>query len=54
MKKIQAATKAVAEKHGISLVVDKGSEATIKIVIYNKEAIDLTEQVVKEFDKRNK
>lgn len=54
MKKIQAATKAVAEKNGISLVVDKGSDATIKIVIYNKDAIDLTDQVIKEFDKQNK
>ncbi len=54
MKRIQAATKAVAEKGGVSLVVDKGSDATIKIVIYNKETIDLTEQVIKEFDKLNK
>lgn len=54
MKKIQAATKAVAERSGISLVVDKGSDATIKIVIYNKDTIDLTDQVIKEFDKQNK
>lgn len=54
MKKIQLATKAVAEKNGVSLVVDKGSDATIKIVIYNKDTIDLTEQVIKEFDKQNK
>jgi outer membrane protein len=54
MKKIQVATKAVAEKNGISLVVDRGSDQTIKIVIYNKETIDLTDQVIKEFDKQNK
>ena len=54
MKRIQVATKAVAEKGGVSLVVDKGSDATIKIVIYNKETIELTEQVIKEFDKLNK
>ncbi|MEK7293513.1 MAG: OmpH family outer membrane protein [Nitrospirota bacterium] len=54
MKKIQVATKAVAEKGGVALVVDKGSDATIKIVIYNKDTIDLTEQVIKEFDKLNK
>ena len=54
MKKIQAATKAVAEKNGVSLVVDKGSDATIQIVIYNKDTIDLTEQVIKEFNKQNK
>lgn len=54
MKKIQIATKTVAEKGGVALVVDKGSDATIKIVIYNKDTIDLTEQVIKEFDKQNK
>lgn len=54
MKKISAATQTVAEKGGFSLVVDKGSEQTVKIVIYNKDAIDLTEQVIKEFDRTNK
>lgn len=54
MKKISAATQTVAEKNGFSLVVDKGSEQTVKIVIYSKETIDLTEQVIKEFDRANK
>ena len=54
MKKISVATQAVAEKGGVSIVVDKGSEQTVKIVIYNKETIDLTEQVIKEFDRANK
>jgi outer membrane protein len=53
MKKIASATKAVAEKGGFSLVVDKGSEQTVKIVIYNKDTIDLTDQVIKEFDRAN-
>ncbi|MCS6302445.1 MAG: OmpH family outer membrane protein [Nitrospira sp.] len=54
MKKISVATQAVAEKGGVSIVVDKGSEQTVKIVIYNKDTIDLTEQVIKEFDRTNK
>lgn len=54
MKKIQAATKTVAEKGGYSLVVDKGSDTTLKIVIFNKDTIDLTDQVIKEFDRQNK
>jgi outer membrane protein len=54
MKKIGTATKTVAEKGGYTLVVDKGSESTIKIVIYNRDTLDLTDQVVKEFDKQNK
>jgi outer membrane protein len=53
MKRIASATQTVAEKGGFSLVVDKGSEQTIKIVIYSKETIDLTEQVIKEFDRVN-
>jgi outer membrane protein len=54
MKKISVATQTVAEKGGFALVVDKGSEQTVKIVIYNKDTIDLTEQVIKEFDRTNK
>jgi len=54
MKKISVATQTVAEKGGVALVVDKGSEQTVKIVIYSKDTIDLTEQVVKEFDRTNK
>lgn len=54
MKKIQAATKTVAEKGGFTVVVDKGSESTIKIVLYNRDTLDLTDQVIKEFDRQNK
>ena len=53
MKRIAAATQTVAEKGGFSIVVDKGSEQTVKIVIYNKDTIDLTDQVIKEFDRAN-
>jgi outer membrane protein len=54
MKRIASATQTVADKGGYQLVLDKGSEQTVKIVIYNKDAIDLTEQVIKEFDRVNK
>ena len=54
MKKISAATKTIAEKNGFTLVVDKGSENTIKIVLYHRDTLDLTDQVIKEFDKQNK
>ena len=53
MKKIASATQTVAEKGGFSIVVDKGSEQTVKIVIYNKDTIDLTDQVIKAFDQTN-
>lgn len=54
MKRIGSATQTVAEKGGFSIVVDRGSEQTVKIVIYNKDTVDLTEQVIKEFDRVNK
>lgn len=54
MKKIGAATKTVAEKGGFTLIVDKGSESTLKIVLYHRETLDLTDQVIKEFDRQNK
>ena len=53
-KKVQAAAQAVAEKHGYVAIIDKGSEAAIKIVLYHQPALDVTEQVVKEFDRQNK
>lgn len=54
MEKISDATRVVAQKRGLSLVVDKGSDTTLKIVIYNKKSLDVTDQVVEEFDRRYK
>ena len=53
-KKVQAAAQAVGEKNGFTAVIDKGSEAAIKIVLYHQPALDVTDQVVKEFDRQNK
>jgi outer membrane protein len=52
--KVQAAAQAVGEKGGFIAVIDKGSEAAIKIVLYHQPALDVTDQVVKEFDRQNK
>ncbi len=52
MGKIEKATKAVAERHGFSMVIDRGSNATLKIVLYNRKGLDITNEVVKEFDKK--
>ena len=52
MGKIEKATKAVADRHGFSLVIDKGSNATLKIVLYSRKGLDITNEVVKEFDKK--
>lgn len=53
-KKIDQAAAAVAEKNGLAAVLDKGSENTLKIVIYAHDSLDITDQVVKEFDRQNK
>lgn len=53
-KKIDRAAKMVAEKEGYAAVLDKGSESTLRVVLYHRRAIDLTDQVVKEFDRQNK
>ena len=37
------------------LVIDgASSDATVKIVIYSHPSVDLTEHVIKEFDRQNK
>jgi outer membrane protein len=53
-KKVQAAAQSVGEKNGFVAIVDKGVAAAMKIVIYHQPALDLTDQVVKEFDRQNK
>lgn len=52
MGKIEQATKAVADRHGFSLVIDKGSDSTLKIVLYSRKGLDITNEVVKEFNKK--
>jgi outer membrane protein len=52
-KKIQKAAMAVAEREGYAAVLDKGNEANIAIVIYHQPGLDLTDKVVKEFDRQN-
>jgi outer membrane protein len=52
MGKIEKATKAVADRHGFSIVIDKGSDATLKIVLYSRKGLDITNEVVKEFNKK--
>jgi outer membrane protein len=53
-QKIHAAVSAVAQKEGYTAVIDRGSDATVKIVLYSHPSIDITEQVIKEFDRQNK
>ena len=53
-KKIDKAAKVIAEKEGYAAVLDRGNENTLRVVLYHRSVIDLTDQVVKEFDRQNK
>ena len=53
MDKIQKAVGVVAKKHSFSLVVDKGTQTT-KIVLYNRKGLDITNEVIKEFNRQYK
>lgn len=53
-KKIDQAAAAVAERNGMAAVLDKGSDSTLRIVIYASDSLDVTDQVIKEFDRQNK
>ena len=53
-KKVQDAAQVVAQREGYVAVIDRGNEAMIRIVIYYQRGLDVTDQVVKEFDKQNK
>jgi outer membrane protein len=54
MKKVQAAAQVVGEKNGYAAIIDKGNDTTMKIVLYYQPALDVTDQMVKEFDRQNK
>ncbi len=53
-KKVRDAAQIVAQREGYMAVIDRGNEMVIKIVIYSQPGLDITEQVVKEFDRQNK
>jgi len=52
-KKIAAAAQAVAQKEGYTAILDKGNEALIRIVLYHQPALDVTDSIIKEFDRQN-
>lgn len=53
-KKIGDIAAELAQKQGYVAVIDKGNEAFLRIAVYAAPAIDLTDQVVKEMDRRYK
>lgn len=53
-KKIRDAAQTIAQKEGYTAILDKGNDATVKIVLYHNPSLDLTEKVVKELDRQTK
>jgi outer membrane protein len=51
-KKIADAAQVVAQKEGFVAVLDKGNESLFRIVLYHQPALDVTDLVVKEFDRQ--
>ena len=51
-KKIADAAQVVAQKEGFVAVLDKGNESMFRIVLYHQPALDVTDLVVKEFDRQ--
>jgi outer membrane protein len=52
-RKIAAAAQAIAQKEGYVAIIDKGQDSVLRIVLYHQAALDVTELVVKEFDRQN-
>lgn len=44
----------MAAKAGYAAVLNKGSGGSIRIVLYHNDAVDLTDEVLKEFDRLHK
>lgn len=53
-KKIGDAAKVVAQKDGYLAILDKGNESLLRIVLYHRPGLDVTDLVVKELDRQNK
>jgi outer membrane protein len=51
-KRIAGAAQAVAQKEGYVAILDKGNESMFRIVLYHQPALDVTDLVVKEFDRQ--
>ena len=50
-KKMKPVIRAIAERKGFSLVIDKAENPLVKIVLYSRKGLDITNDVIKEFDR---
>lgn len=50
-QRIGAAAQAVAQRRGYAAVFEEGADGNMRVVVYHHASIDMTEDVIKEFDK---
>jgi outer membrane protein len=53
-KKVREAAQAVSQQEGYTAVIDRGNDTGMRIIIYYQPGLDITDQIVKEFDRQNK
>ncbi|MGH7255744.1 MAG: OmpH family outer membrane protein [Nitrospirales bacterium] len=53
-KKLREVAEAVATRRDFAVIMEKGSPVTIQVVIYHASSIDLTDEVIKEMDRRHR
>jgi outer membrane protein len=53
-RRIADAAQIVAQKEGYLAILDKGHEAVLRIVLYHHPGLDVTDLIVKEFDRQGK
>ncbi|MFO0773117.1 MAG: OmpH family outer membrane protein [Nitrospiraceae bacterium] len=51
-RRIGLAAQAVAQKRGYTAVMDEGAEGNMRVVVYHHSSVDMTDEVIKEFDKQ--
>jgi outer membrane protein len=53
-KRIAEAAQIVAQREGYLAILEKGNEALVRIVLYHHPGLDVTDLIVKEFDRQSK
>ena len=52
LQKIEQSIQTIAKEKNVKIVLHKGSESSLKVVLYHDANVDLTEAVLEEFDRQ--
>lgn len=53
-KRIEQAAQVVAQRRGYAAVIESGAEGNLHITLYHHKSLDLTDEIIKEFDAQPK